>query len=159
MDCEARRKRLLEGRQVDGFLVFDLDRTMPSQMDRPNMQYLSGYSGEGALLITNEATVIITDSRYLEQAKQEVPELPLVHAELKYYKELAQEIGKRGLKRIGYAAWRTTDYVLGRLSELPGPRKLFDLHVKRYADGRFRSRWKRAGEFPSNVGDGHALAG
>jgi len=120
MDYAARRGRLLEGKDVGGFLIFDLDRTMPSQMDRPNMQYLSGYDGEGALLITADETVILTDSRYLEQAKQQVPELPLIHAELKYYDELAQAVRGRGLKRIGYAAWRTTDYVLGRLSEIPG---------------------------------------
>jgi len=120
MNYAARRTRLLEGRHIDAFLVFDLDRTMPSQMDRPNMQYLSGYDGEGALLITAEETVILTDSRYLEQAKQQVPELPLIHAEGKYYDELAQFIQDRGLKRIGYAAWRTTDYVLRRLSKVPG---------------------------------------
>lgn len=120
MNYAARRGRLLAGKSVEAFLVFDLDRTMPSQMDRPNMQYLSGYNGEGALLITAEETVILTDSRYLEQAKQQVPELQLVHAELKYYDELAQAIRERGLKQIGYAAWRTTDYVLRRLSEIPG---------------------------------------
>jgi len=120
MDYASRRLRLLEGRDVDAFLVFDLDRTMPSQMDRSNMQYLSGYNGEGALLITPGETVILTDSRYLEQAEKQVPELPLIHAESKYYDELAQAIRDRGLKRVGYAAWRTTDYVLGRLREIPG---------------------------------------
>ena len=120
MDYMARRARLLESGQIAGFLIFDLDRTMPSQMDRPNMQYLSGYDGEGALLVTSEETVLLTDSRYLEQAKQQVPELPLIHAEGKYYDELAQAVGERGLKRIGYAAWRTTDYVLRRLSEIQG---------------------------------------
>ena len=120
MDYAARRRRLLEGKAVDGFLVFDLDRTMPSHMDLSNMQYLSGYTGEAALLITHDETVILTDSRYLEQAERQVPELPLIHAELKYYEELAQTIGERGLERIGYASWRTTDYVLGRLREIPG---------------------------------------
>jgi len=120
MDYAARRTRLLENRDIDAFLVFDLDRTMPSQMDRSNLQYLSGYDGEGALLITSDETVLLTDSRYLEQAKAQVPELLLIHAEGKYYDELAQVIRDRGLKRIGYAAWRTTDYVLRRLSKTPG---------------------------------------
>ena len=119
MNYAARRERLLEGRNIDAFLIFDLDRTMPAQMDRPNMQYLSGYDGEGALLITPDETVLLTDSRYLEQAGKQVPELPLIHAESKYYDELARTIGERGLKRIGYAAWRTTDYVLRRLSKIP----------------------------------------
>ena len=118
MDHAARRRRLLEGKAVDGFLIFDLDRTMPSHMDLSNMQYLSGYTGEAALLITHDETVILTDSRYLEQAEKQVPELPRIHAELKYYDELARTIGERNLKRIGYASWRTTDYVLSRLREI-----------------------------------------
>ncbi len=110
---------MLEGKAIDGFLVFDLDRTMPRDMDRPNLQYLSGYDGEGALLITEKETTILTDSRYLEQAQKQVPELPRVHAELKYFDELAQAVRERGLRRIGYAAWRMTDYVLGRLRAIP----------------------------------------
>jgi Xaa-Pro aminopeptidase len=121
MDYAARRQRLLASTGVDAFLVFDLDRTMPSQMDRPNLQYLSGYDGEGALLITAQETAILTDSRYLEQAERQVPELPLIHAEGKYYQEIASLIQERGLKRVGYAAWRTTAYVLGRLSAIEGP--------------------------------------
>ena len=120
MDYAARRRRLLDGKAIDAFLIFDLDRTMPRDMDRSNMQYLSGYDGEGALLITADETVILTDSRYLEQAGKQVPELPLIHAELNYRDELRQAIVERELKRIGYAAWRTTDYVLGRLREIPG---------------------------------------
>lgn len=120
MDYAVRRERLLKDRAIDVFLIFDLDRTMPSQMDCPSMRYLAGYDGEGALLITPDETVIMTDSRYLEQAEKQVPDLPLIHAEGKYYDELAQYITSRGLKRIGYSAWRITDYVLGRLKEIPG---------------------------------------
>jgi len=120
MDYAARRARLLQDKDIDAFLVFDLDRTMPSQMDRPSMRYLSGYGGEGALLISPNETVILTDSRYLEQAQKQVPALPLIHAEGKYYDELIEEIRGRGLKRIGYAAWRMTDYVLSRLKAIPG---------------------------------------
>ena len=120
MDYAARRASLLKGKAIDAFLVFDLDRTMPSQMDQPSMRYLSGYDGEGALLITPDETVILTDSRYLEQAGKQVPELPLIHAEGKYYDELSQVISSRGLQRIGYSAWRITDLVLGLLKSIPG---------------------------------------
>jgi len=43
MNYVGRRARLLEDREIDGFLIFDLDRTMPSQMDRSNVQYASGH--------------------------------------------------------------------------------------------------------------------
>jgi len=120
MDYAARRARLLKQTEVDAFLVFDLDRTMPSHMDQSNMQYLSGYDGEGALLITADETVILTDSRYLEQTERQAPELPLIHAESKYYDEIAQAITTRGLQRLGFAGWRTTTHVLGRLATIPG---------------------------------------
>jgi len=41
--------------------------------NRSNMQYLSGYTGEGLLVISPEICAIITDFRYTEQAAQEAP--------------------------------------------------------------------------------------
>lgn len=40
---------------------------------RVNMQYLTGYTGEGSLLILPEKAVILTDSRYTEQAERQSP--------------------------------------------------------------------------------------
>ncbi len=39
-----------------------------------NIRYLTGYTGEGNLLITPEKCVIITDFRYIEQAEQQSPD-------------------------------------------------------------------------------------
>lgn len=39
-----------------------------------NMYYLSGYRGEGCLLITKQAKIIITDFRYVEQAEIQSPD-------------------------------------------------------------------------------------
>lgn len=50
--------------RVSGFAMFD---------DRKNMFYLTGYTGEGCVLITPERSVIITDSRYTEQAERQSP--------------------------------------------------------------------------------------
>ncbi len=53
--------------QLDGLLV-----------SRPeNMRYLSGYTGEGALLVTQERALIATDFRYWEQVKRQAPEFEL----------------------------------------------------------------------------------
>jgi len=39
-----------------------------------NMHYLSGYTGEGALLVLPDSATIITDFRYIEQAERQSPE-------------------------------------------------------------------------------------
>lgn len=39
-----------------------------------NMRYLTGYTGEGSLLISAEGAVILTDFRYVEQAGRQAPE-------------------------------------------------------------------------------------
>ncbi|MEE1200305.1 MAG: aminopeptidase P family protein [Christensenellales bacterium] len=41
---------------------------------RKNIFWLTGYRGEGLLLVTGDAQVILTDSRFEEQARQEAPE-------------------------------------------------------------------------------------
>lgn len=38
-----------------------------------NMRYLTGYTGEGCLLISREGPVILTDFRYVEQAGRQAP--------------------------------------------------------------------------------------
>ena len=57
MSCTARRMRLFEGKNIDAFLIFVLDRMIPSQMDRPNVQCLSGYGG-----VRIEDTVLVTET-------------------------------------------------------------------------------------------------
>ena len=39
-----------------------------------NMFYLSGYTGEGLVLITNQVCAIVTDFRYTEQAENQSPD-------------------------------------------------------------------------------------
>ena len=112
-----RRARLLEKSGAAAYLVFSLDRTMPAGMDRASLRYLAGYTGEGALLMTRDGATLVTDSRYLEQARGEVPDVEIVHAEGDYLDDLANLLGERKIDRIGYSAWRTTDYVLSELAQ------------------------------------------
>ena len=112
----ARRTHLLEKSGGDPFLVFDLDRTMPPDMDQVSLRYLTGYTGEGALLVTADETVLFTDSRYLEQAEREVPQLRQVHAEGDYMDDMAPVFRELGVRRVGFSSWRTTDFVARELS-------------------------------------------
>ncbi len=43
-----------------------------------NMRYLTGYTGEGSLLVSNKGAVILTDFRYVEQAGRQAPEAKVV---------------------------------------------------------------------------------
>ena len=45
--------------------------------DSKNIYYLTGYTGEGCLLITAKSAVIITDFRYVEQCERQAPECSL----------------------------------------------------------------------------------
>lgn len=61
-----RAKKLLDSMHLsehEGVLVYN-----PS-----NMFYLSGYKGEGLVLITHKVCAVITDFRYTEQAENEAP--------------------------------------------------------------------------------------
>ena len=115
-----RQNRLLEKSEGLPFLIFDLDRTMPPNMDQVSLRYLTGYTGEGALLITPDEPVLFTDSRYLEQAEREVPQIRLVHAEDDYMDDMASEFARLGVKRLGYASWRATDFVVRALGQRTG---------------------------------------
>lgn len=69
-----------------------------------NMFYLSGYTGEGLLLITQGIKAIVTDSRYTEQAGRQAPgfgvhtiETGVKHAEL-----AAGLCGRHGITALRY---------------------------------------------------------
>ena len=66
--------------------------------NRKNMFYLTGYTGEGCLLVTPERSVIITDFRYIEQAERQSPECEIERTSLNCTRE---EIVKRLLSDEG----------------------------------------------------------
>ncbi len=72
MDHADRRRRLaerLDALEADAFLVTSL----------PNVRYLTGFTGSNGQLVlsaTDHASVFMTDGRYAEQVRHEVPDLP-----------------------------------------------------------------------------------
>jgi len=115
-----RRDRLISSTDADAFLVFDLDRTMPAHIDQASLFYLTGYTGEGALLICRDEAILLTDSRYVEQASKEARELTLRHAEGDYLAEIAKVIQEKGIKCLAFASRRMTHFVVERLGEVQG---------------------------------------
>src|SRR5207245_8283547 len=69
VDHALRRRRLRDRRperEADALLVTSL----------PNVRYLTGFTGShGQLLVTADGGVFLTDGRYVEQSRHEVPDV------------------------------------------------------------------------------------
>ena len=82
------------GRRLDGLLV-----TNPE-----NLYFLSGFSGtDGRLLLTRRRAYLITDSRFLEEARREVtPDFEVVLQERSLPKTLSGLVSRLRLRRVGF---------------------------------------------------------
>jgi Xaa-Pro aminopeptidase len=93
-----RRSRLLrelKARKLDALLV-----THP-----PNWFYLSGFTGEsGALLVSSDATVLITDGRFTVQAKDETRGVRIALQAGALFPAIGAYLKGRGLRRVGFDA-------------------------------------------------------
>lgn len=68
-----------------------------------NHRYLSGFTGtSGYLLISDQRAYLLTDFRYVEQAKAQAPLFEVVRHETQVLKTVAQILHDEGFKRIGF---------------------------------------------------------
>ena len=76
---------------------------------RQNMFYLTGYTGEGCLLVGGEGAVIMTDFRYIEQAGRQAPECRVIRTGggVRPYEECAKILAAAGAKALAVE----TDFV------------------------------------------------
>ena len=67
-----------------------------------NLRWLAGYTGEGCLFIARDRHVILTDFRYVEQARREAPDWALeqTSAGRKYPAAIAELVQHAGAKRV-----------------------------------------------------------
>ncbi|MGE5576866.1 MAG: M24 family metallopeptidase [Syntrophothermus sp.] len=77
-----------------------------------NFRYLSGFTGEGLLLITAEKALLLTDFRYTQQALQQAPEFEIVRTGIPSVNTLADEVEKVGVKKAGFESEHVTVNVL-----------------------------------------------
>jgi len=115
IDYDKRRDALLESLDTDAFLIVNLEGS-----DSVSMFYLTGFTGEGALLLSAKEAFLMTDSRYTEQASREVPGLPVKEIKGDYLKEVTTILKARKLKRVAVSSKRMTYYVVEKLRELFG---------------------------------------
>ena len=105
-------RTVLEREQLDALLV----------TDEQNRYYLSGFSGSaGALLITADRALLLSDFRYRDQAAAEAPdwEFRLIKPpEIPEGRLIATSIAKIGTRRVGFEAAHMTVATHCRLREL-----------------------------------------
>ena len=67
-----------------------------------NLHWIAGYTGEGMLFVSKDRHVIVTDSRYTEQARRQAPdwELIMVTTGLGYTAVAAKLAGEAGTKAL-----------------------------------------------------------
>jgi Xaa-Pro aminopeptidase len=69
----------------------------------PNWFYLTGFTGEsGALVVEKNRTTLITDGRFIVQAKEEAPGIRSVLQKGGLYPAVGEWLRKRGLRRVGF---------------------------------------------------------
>ncbi|MDF2572698.1 MAG: ypdF [Sporomusa sp.] len=89
----ARLYELVTANHLDGIVI-----TKPE-----NRQYFSGFTGSsGMLVISKQSPKLLTDFRYIEQAKQQAPLYEVVRHGTSIYESLSEAIKQLGLVRIGF---------------------------------------------------------
>lgn len=116
MDYKARRdelRRRLTREGLDGFLVVNIEGS-----DRPNLRYLTGFTGTaGGLIVGEDGDVFATDSRYTERARREVPDLTVEEISGRWLDWLADRVESLSLKRIGIGTHRTSLWLYRELEK------------------------------------------
>jgi Xaa-Pro aminopeptidase len=95
-----RLRELLKAEELDGLVV-----TQPE-----NRRYLSGYTGsDGTLFVSSERAVLVTDSRFTEQASREAPRCEVVEAVPEVLPgELARLASEAGARRVAFESHHVT---------------------------------------------------
>ncbi|HSJ16479.1 MAG TPA: aminopeptidase P family protein [Solirubrobacterales bacterium] len=116
-DRVERLAELVAERELDRLLVGDLVR--PGDSDRSgmaNVRYLTGFSGtSGVCVIGDGAPLFVTDFRYTERAKRELPE---GFEQLRAESRLLPAAAERLSGRVGYDDANTSVRTLRQLEEL-----------------------------------------
>lgn len=86
-------KRLLIEKGLDGFIVF-----------KPvNVTYLTGFTGDDSIVIISlNESYFITDSRYTEQANQEIKDFKIVEHKSDIFEAIKDCVNMMGINKLGF---------------------------------------------------------
>jgi len=102
-DVAQRQQQLLDRVPVDAFISVNLEGSDPV-----SIRYLTGFTGEGALILSRTEVVLLTDSRYTEQAKQETEGLTIKETRGWTVKGLSDALVERNLVHVVFSATRAS---------------------------------------------------
>ncbi len=111
-DTAQRRRRLLEALDTEAFIAVNLEGSDPV-----TIRYLTGFTGEGSLVVSNEDCVLLTDSRYTEQARGELEGLPIEEGRQWNVKGLLAALESRHMRSATFASARASVYWLRQMKE------------------------------------------
>jgi len=112
-DYALRQRRLLETVTTDAFIAVNLEGSDPV-----SLRYLTGFTGEGALILSSAHAALLTDSRYTEQANQEIDGIQIEEGRAWHVKGLFEGLTKRDLESITFASARASVYWHEELNKL-----------------------------------------
>ena len=104
-DYVLRQQRLLEAVTTDAFIAVNLEGSDPV-----SLRYLTGFTGEGVLILSPAKVILLTDSRYTEQANQETDGIQIEEGRGWNVKGLFEGLTKRNLKTITFSSARASVY-------------------------------------------------
>ena len=112
-DYALRRQHLLKSVTTDAFIAVNWEDSDPV-----SLRYLTGFTGEGSLILSRDHVVLLTDSRYTEQAAQETADLPIEEGRGWDVKGLFEGLTARNLASCTFASARASVYWLEELTKL-----------------------------------------
>ena len=112
-DYALQQQRLLETVTTDAFIAVNLEGSDPV-----SLRYLTGFTGEGALILSPAHALLLTDSRYTEQANQETNATQIEEGRAWNVKGLFEALTKRNLKTITFSSERASVYWYEELGKL-----------------------------------------
>lgn len=98
-----RREALLASLEGKAFIAYNYEHS-----DHATLRYLSGFTGEGTLVLSRDDAILLTDSRYTEQARREVGSLRVHECRDWMAKDAAAELVAHELTTVAFAARRVT---------------------------------------------------
>ncbi|MEN6369961.1 MAG: aminopeptidase P family N-terminal domain-containing protein, partial [Thermotogota bacterium] len=104
-DIAARRKALIARLAEEAILLYNYEDS-----DYASLRYLSGFTGEGALIVSARETVLVTDSRYTEQAGRETAEIRIQEERDWMGAGIVSVLRGLGLERVAIVAKRVTQH-------------------------------------------------
>lgn len=108
MNLEKLKEKMIE-EGVDTFLVYSSE----------NRRYLTNFTGSnGIVIVTKDRQILMTDSRYTEQAEEQAKEFEVITYNLSPFDTVKTILGQIGSKKIGYESKLLTDYDIRNLRKL-----------------------------------------